>query len=269
MSTPWNMGFDKIVKDGDAGNQAQLGIFYDTDRGTIKRMGEAEGHELAFNPETVERNLIWQEAPSDEVRSYRYTFDKEFLIKKGGYNYEDFDKFRKGRFTGDNAKMRVYIVDFRQEEAGSPHYNYYTEVMTVTVTVETANETDGTLSVSFSQAGDTGIGVMTRTDNSTSEDWTIYTYGFTPSQQIPVTTINSSLGNDTTVFLHSGEEKWVEIELKPLGCPIDFEYKSDDEGVCIVTRTRQSAVIKARGSGDATVTITAGTITKEIEVSVT
>jgi len=129
MGQIWNADFTKTVPEGAAGNQAQKGIFFDDDKGITQRLTEAEGHEIGYNPESVERNPIGQEAPSTEIRSYNLTIDKDIIVKKGAPNYEFFAQFMRLRPTGDNAKMRIYLVDFRIEEVGANHNKYYAETI--------------------------------------------------------------------------------------------------------------------------------------------
>jgi len=268
MSEIWNADFTKTVPDGAAGNQAHLGIFYDDDKGITRRLTEAEGHERSLNPETVERNPIGQEAPSDEIKSYRITFDKDIIIKKGAPNYEYFAMLARLRPTGNNAKQRIYLVDFRKEELGAVHNKYYAEMMMVTITINTINETDGILSVSFSQDGDYTIGVMGRTDNSTSDDESTFTYGFTSSRQIAITGITAS---KETVTVPVGGTARVAVSFSPLGCPYDFTVKSDDESKAVASRWNQSIDIRGRGAGTATITVTSTsdpTAETEIEVTV-
>jgi len=282
----WNAGFDKAVPDGAAGNQAQLGIFFDDYKGVIQRLTEAEGHERGFNPDTVERNPIGQEAKTTEIRAYSLSFDKDMIIKKGAPNYEHFASLARLRPTGDNAKMRIYLVDFRMSEKGDGHFRYYAEMMTTTVTINTINETDGTLSVNFTQDGDYTIGVMERTDSSISEDESTYTYGFTPSRLIAITGITTSVDEIKTeddgagnivskvvgkVEFPVGGGARVAVSFSPLGCPYDFSVKSADESKAVVTRWNQSIDIKGRAVGDTTVTVTSTadpTVTAEIKVTV-
>jgi len=248
----WNSGFNKIVPDGAAGNQAQLGIFFDDDKGITQRLTEAEGHERAFNPETVERNPIGQEAPITELRSYHLGLDKDIIIRKGAPNYEFFAMLARLRPTGNNAKLRIYLVDFRIEESGSLHHKYYAEMMMVTVTFNTINETDGILSVSFTQDGDYTIGTMERTDSSSSDDESTFTYGFTSSRQITTTDIDLS---DATVAVAVGGTVRVAVSFSPLGCPYDFTVVSSDETKAVVSRWNQSIDISGLAVGTATITV--------------
>jgi hypothetical protein len=265
----WNVDFTKVVPEGAAGNQAQLGIFYDDDKGRIKRLTQSEGHERALNPESVERNPIGQEAPSTEIRSYNLSFDKDVIIKKGEDNYEFFATFARLRPTGDNAKMPIYLVDFRKEEIGEKHNKYYAEKMNSTVTVNTINETDGIISVGFAQDGDLTIGVMGRTDDSPPEaDESSFTYGFTPSRLITITGIKTS---EEEVAVPVGGSARVAVSFSPLGCPYDFKAESSDEKIAVVGRWNQSVDIKGRGAGIATITVTSTSdpaATAEIEVTV-
>jgi len=121
----WNSDFSKVVPDGANGNQAQKGLFFEDDKGIIQRLTQSEGHELGYNPESVDRNPIGQESPSTEVKSYNITFDKDIIIKKGEPNYEYFAMLARLRPTGNNAKQRIYIVDFRKEEVRRPHNRRY------------------------------------------------------------------------------------------------------------------------------------------------
>jgi len=268
MSGIWNADFTKVVPEGAAGNQAQKGIFFVDDKGIIQRLTEAEGHEIGYNPESVERNPIGQEAASTEIRSYNLTIDKDIIVKKGAPNYEFFAQFMRLRPTGDNAKMRIYLVDFRIEEIGAKHNKYYAETMMATVTVNSINETDGVLSVNFSQDGDYTIGVMGRTDASESDDESTYTYGFTSSKQIAITGIKTS---KEEVTIPVGGEARIAVSFSPLGCPYDFTAESDDKDIAVVNRWNQSIDIKGRKAGTATITVTSttdATATAEIEVTV-
>jgi putative transposon-encoded protein len=263
----WNSGFDKVVKDGAAGNQAQKGIFFEDDRGIIQRLTEAEGNEESLNPETVERNPIGQEAPSTEIRSYNSTFDKDIIVKKGAPNYEFFAMMKRLRPTGNNAKIRVYLVDFRIEEIGTSHNKYYAEAMNMTVTVNSVNETDGILSVNFAQDGDYSIGVMGRTDTSTSDDESTYTYGFTSSKQISIGDIETS---KEEVAVKVGNSARVAVSFSPLGCPYDFTVKSGDDSIASVGRWNQSVDIKGKKIGTTTVTVTSTEdLAAEAEIEVT
>jgi hypothetical protein len=261
----WNEDFTKVVQDGAAGNQAQKGIFYEDERGRIKRLTEAEGHEISYNPETEDTNPIGQEAPEQLVRSYNISFGKEIIIKKGALNYEFFAAYLRGRPTGDNAKLRIYLVDFRREEVGASHNRYYAEKFEVTCTVDSSNETDARLTVNFSQAGSLTTGIMERTDTSTSDNPATFTYGFTPSGEIAITALTAS---DQEVTLSVGAEKTVSVDIQPLGSNQDFTVESDSENVS-VRRLRQSVVMNRLATGTATVTVTsAGDVTKTAEIIV-
>ena len=263
----WNVDFNKVVPDGAAGHQAMLGIFFDDDRGEVQRLVEAEGNEISYNPETEEMNLIGQEAPETLVRTYNLSFDKDIRIRKGKMNYEFFANFARLRPSGENAKLRVYLVDFRLEEVGTDHNKYYAESMNVTCTVNTANETEGTLSVSFSQAGDFTTGIMQRTDSSTSDDPSTFEYGFTPSSRIAITNLVTSMD---TVEIPAGESAVVAVSFSPLAAPFDFSIESSNEDIVRVERRRQSVIIRGRETGSADVTITStADATKQEMIAVT
>jgi len=264
----WNSGFTKRVPDGAEGNQAQKGIFFVDDKGIIQRLVEAEGHVTDLNPETLERNPIGQEAPSTAIRSYHMTIDKDIIIKKGAPNYEFFAMMLRLRPTGDNAKLPVYLVDFRVDEPREKHNRYYAEKMDMTVTVNSVNETDGILSVNFAQDGDYETGVMCRTDESESDDESTYVYGFVPSSKIPPTAIETS---EETVEVPVGGMVRAAVSFSPLGCPFDFMVETSDKNIATVGRWNQSVDIRGKGIGEATITLTSianPAIKTEIEVTV-
>jgi len=267
MAGIWNQDFKKVVPEGASGTQAQRGIFYDDDRKRITRLTQAEGLEKSFNPESIERNLIGQESPSTEIKGYNESFGKDIIIKKGEPNFEFFNNFADRRPTGDNAKLRIYDVDFMKEESGVNHNKYLASSYMATVSVETANYTDGTISVNFTQDGDRVIGIMQRTDSSVSDDPATFSYGFVPSTQITITNIDVS---DEEVSIAAGGEARVAVSFSPLGSPFDFTVESSDEKICEVKRWQQSVDIIGRSSGTAAVTIksASGNKTAEIEVTV-
>ena len=266
MAIIWNEDFTKVVPDGAAGNQAQRGIFFDDDRGIIRRLTEAEGHDVSYNPEVEETNPIGQEAPEDLIRSYRDTFGKDIIIKKGASNYEFFNNWLELRPTGDNAKLKVYMVDFMREEVGAGHTKYLAYSFFATCTVESGNYTDGRLTVNFSQAGDRITGIMERTDSSTTDDPSTFVYGFTSANNITISQITAS---ETAVSVRVGIEKWVKISFSPLGCPYDFTVASSDEDICRVERRRQSVIIRGRDAGTATITVTSvADVTKTLTINV-
>jgi hypothetical protein len=248
----WNVPFNKSLEDGTAGKQAHKGIFYVDGRGRIRRLTEAEGHEIAYNPETEETNPIGYESPSSLVKGYNESFGKDIIIKKGAPDYEFFRKWLEMRPTGDNAMLRVFMVDFMVDEKDTPHYKYKAYSYMAACTVESGNYTDGRLTVNFTQDGDRTVGIMKRTDSQPDDgDPELFVYEF--DSDIDVTNLELS---DSEVELKVGEEKWVETSFSPLGCSPDFTVESGDKNVCVVERRRQSVIIKGRGAGTAEVTVT-------------
>jgi len=268
-SKVWNEDFSEVVPAGKLGTQAQKGIFFDDFRGIIRRLTEAEGHEIGYNPEIAERNPIGQEGAEEEVRTYRDTFGKDIMIRKGAPNYEFFNRFLEQRPTGDNAKIKVYIVDFMKEEVGANHNRYLTYSYMVTCTVDSGNYTDGTLTVNFSQAGGRTLGTIGRIDTASDTE---YTYGFTPSSEIVITSINLSDKADSAgIEVARGKERRILVEFAPLGSEQEFLYESDDEDVCTVSRKLQSLIITGKGAGTANVTVTStktSSVNALIEVTV-
>jgi len=266
MKGIWNTDFTNVVPDGAEGGEHRTGLFFTDGEGRIRRVTQAVGHEIGYNPETEERKLIAQESPSTVIKSYHLTIDKDIVIKKGDLEYAFFNMFRRLRPTGDNAKVRIYLVDFRDEEIGKDHNKYYAETMMATVTVNSVNETDGILSVNFAQDGDYTTGVMGRTDDGTLDDEAAFTYGFTPSNLITITGIKVS---KDAVAIPAGGEARVAVSFSPLGCPYDFTVKSSDPKIAAVSRWNQSVDIKGREIGAATITITStADITAEAEIEV-
>jgi hypothetical protein len=251
MGQIYNAGFNKTVPKGAAGNQAYAGIFFMDGQGLIRRLTEAEGHEYAYNPEKQDINPIGQEVAEEFIKSYKISFGKDIIIKKGAPNYEFFNEWRKLRPTGDNAKLMVYLADFMEEEVGAKHNKYYCESMEVTCTVESANNTDAKLTVNFSQAGDLTYGVIERTDTSASDDPDTFEYGYTPSDKIDIGEIELS-AEDVTI--PAGGEKIVAVSFSPVGCPREFTATADNQNV-VIDRRRQSVIIKGRHIGTSTVTI--------------
>jgi len=268
MAGIWNQDFKEVVKEGASGNQSQRGIFYEDDRKKWKRLTSAEGHEISKNPEEIERNPIGQSTPSKEIRSYNDSFDKEIIIKKGDLDYEFFNNWMERRPIGDNAKLKIAIVDFMKEEIGTVHNKYLAESYMATVTVSTANFTDGTISVSFSQDGDVTTGIIQRIDCSTSSNQATFAYGFTPAAKIAITNINVS---EESVSIPIGGEARVAVSFSPLGCPFDFTVESGNDNIVTVKRWQQSVDITGLKTGTVTVTVKSTfdqAVVAEIEVIV-
>jgi hypothetical protein len=265
----WNVAFNKRLKDGDSSTQAQIGLFFLDDRGRVRRITEAEGHEISHNPEIKETSPIGQETPSSVVKSYNESFGKDIPIVKGSPSWEYFGNFAEQRPTGNNALIRVYLVNFMKEEEGTPHFNYLAYSYMATCTVDTSNYTEGTMTVNFTQDGDRVTGIMKRADDQPDDaDPDLFIYEFVPENKIKPVKLELS---DTETELEVNGEKWIETSFSPLGCPHDFNYESDDTSICIVERRRQSVIIKGRKAGTATVTVTStvdDTVKAEIEIIV-
>jgi hypothetical protein len=264
----WNVAFDKRLENGAEGKQAHFGLFYFDDRGRLRRMTEAEGHEVAHNPETEERNPIGQESPSTAVRGYNDSFGKDVPITKGSPSWGYYSNFANLRPTGNNALIKIVHAHFMVEEEGDPHYNYLAYSYMAICTVDTSNYTEGTLAVNFTQDGDRVMGIIKRVDNQPDDgDPDLFEYEFVPSSKINVTRLDVS---DEGIELGVGEEKWVETSFSPLGCPSDFNQASGNSAVCVVERRRQSVIIRGRGAGTTTVTVTsAKDPAKKAEIAVT
>jgi hypothetical protein len=264
----WNPRGEEKISAGTTGNQAHFPIFYRNARGDLARLTEAEGHTVNKNPETTDKNTIGLLAAKTVVKSYRDTFDKNIIITHEpgdpDSNYDFFAEFGRRGYTGKNAIVEVVMGDFgyHEPDVGSAKDVIYAEKMNMTVTVSSADFTAGTLSVSFSQAGDKEYGVLKFEGDS------VYPV-FVPSSKRTVTGITPS--NDD-VTIKAGEKVAVEIKIAPLGSPLGFLAESDDPSKCAVEIIRNSVVIKGVAAGSATVTITSASNaskTAEIEVTVT
>jgi hypothetical protein len=246
----WNEDFTQKLPDGTPGNQAYVGIFYRDDRGNLERLTEAEGHEISSNPEIKTVNPIGQTAEEDIIKGYNETFGKDIIIKKGKPNYEFFHNLNFQKPEGDNAKIEIVIAEFFYDEAvqGKTHKRYLAYSYDATVTVDSANYTDGKLAVNFKQAGNRVTGVIFRTDEGGK-----LTYDFTPSTEIAVTGIKVS---DEEITVKTGKEGWAKVSFSPLGCPYDFTVESGDADICTAERRRQSVVVTGVKPGQTMVTVT-------------
>jgi hypothetical protein len=260
MSDVFNELYNEIVPNGAAGNQAYEGLFYKDRLGKWRRMTQAEGHEKALNPETVEKNLIAMRNKTTVVRSYTEQFSKNVLIAKGEENYEDFNEFAERKYTGKNAELSIMWVDFKKNEpVGGGKQRYKAKVYTCTVTVTTVNFTEGTLSVDFNQTGNETFGMS-------EFDGTDYTF-----TKVDVDEISTSLTvAETTsgVTLDVDEEKWVAVNISPMGAPENFEASTDHPEFCKVEIRRSSVVLTGVGAGTAEITIATSGITETFNVIV-
>jgi len=262
MNEVFNQEFNEIIPDGASGNQAYFGIFYQDRRGLFKRLTQAEGNEVANNPETVERNTIGMTSAKTEVRSFSEQLSKNILIEKGDSNYKFFKEFDDNKWTGRNAMLRMLFVDFMENEpAGNGKQRYKAYSYNTTVSVTTRNYTDGTISVDFNQGSERVTGVADYDSDTESAV-------FTSSSDITVGSINLS---DTTLTITEGEEKWVSVDFEPLGSSGAFEFANSDPEICTVEKRRASLVITGKLEGSATITITSSNnalITETIQVIV-
>ena len=259
----YNNDFTETLKAGTAGNKAHFPIFYEDDNSVIVRLGEAEGHDLAFNPEVQTVNPIDQEAEEDIVKSQNESFAKDIIIKYGAPNYEFFSKWLRRRPTGDNAKLRIYMADMSKYVTGTTHHKYLAYTYMATVTVESANYADGKLAVNFKQAGNLETGIIQRVDTGGEIE-----YGFTPSSEIAVTGVK--LG-DSAVTVKAGKERKVSVEFSPLGAPQDFLAEADDDEICSAVVMDGYVLIKGLKAGTNTIavsSVSSGSIDDLISVTV-
>ena len=248
----YNRLFDRIISEGTEGNPAHLGLFVKDRLGLYMRLTQAEGNEIAYNPET--RHLIGFESPSDTIRQYQLNLSKNMLIRKGDREYEFFNRFAEKRPTGTNAQLQMMMVDFRKDAPGTDgRFDFLAFEFTVTTTINTANHTDGVLDISFGQASDMVKGIA----SSAGLDDASQNPAFVPSTDIPITEMRLSR---ETVSVAPGKEAWVAVDFEPMGCPDEFEIvrtgaERYDESVCSVRRQIDSVVITGRNAGTTSVTI--------------
>ena len=266
----FNQMFDELIPEGAEGNQAYFGLFFRNRVGLFRRITQAEGNEVAYNPETQTRNLIGNTGPSESVRRYQIQFSKNLLIRKGDEEYEFFNRYREKLPTGTNAQLPMMLVDFMKEIPGTNgRFNYKAFALTVTCTVGTANNTDGILDISFGQTSDVVHGIASSDDFDDVNQHPV----FIPSARIP---IEKMILSKEAVSLLPGEEAWVSVDFEPMGCPDTFEIVrtgSDrhDESICGVRLQLDSVVITARENGTTSVKIRSATnaaVYGHIEVTV-
>ena len=250
----FNRLFNEVIPEGAEGNQAYFGLYYRDRVGRYNRITQAEGNEVAYNPETQQRNLIANLAPSDSIRRYQIQFSKNLLIRKGDPEYEFFNRFREKLPTGTNAQLQMMLVDFMQEAPGeNGRWNYKAFALTVTCTIGTANNTDGILDISFGQTSDVVHGIAS---SKNFDDVNQYPE-FIPSTKIPIALMRVS--NDS-VTLEAGGEAWIAVDVEPMGCPDGFEIVRTgadryDENICSTRIHLDSVVITARKAGTTTVKV--------------
>jgi len=262
MNEVFNQEFNEIIPDGAPGNQAYFGIFYQDRRGRFIRLTQAEGNEVANNPEMVERNTIGMTASKQDVRSYSEQLSKNIIIEKGDPNYKFFKEFDDSKWTGKNARLGMLFADFMESEpAGDGKQRYRAYSYSATVSVTTRNYTDGTIAVDFSQSSERVDGVAELADDRESAV-------FTPSGDITVSGISLS---DTSVEIAEGEEKWVSVDFAPLGSPGAFKFEIDGDSVCEAEIRRTSLVITGKSEGETSIVVKSTSneaITATIEVTV-
>jgi len=266
MNEVFNQEFSEIIPDGASGNQAYFGIFYQDRRGLFKRLTQAEGNEVANNPETVERNTIGMTSSKTEVRSFSEQLSKNILIEKGDPNYKFFKEFDDNKWTGRNAMLRMLFVDFMENEPdGNGKQKYKAYSYNATVSVTTRNYTDGTISVDFNQGSE-------RNDGVAEYDADTESAVFTPSSDITIAGISLS---ETAFTIAENEEKWVSVDFAPMGSPGTFEFTDNreehDPVIVTLEKRRASLVITGKLEGTAIITVTSSSnplITATIQVTV-
>ena len=196
------------------------------------------------------------------IRRYQLQFSKGILIRKGDFEYEFFNKFRELLPTGANAQLVIMLVDFRKGEAGytdattpvpTGRFNYKAIQFTATVTINTGNETDGLLDLSFGQASDIVSGVASSESFTETSRHPV----FVPSTSIAPSMMNLS---DSAATLALGEEKWIAVGMEPMGCLEAFEIvrtggAGHDERICEARIVRNSVIITGKKAGETSVTL--------------
>jgi hypothetical protein len=127
------------------------------------------------------------------------------------------------------------------------------------VTATAANFTEGTLSVDFNQAGEETFGVS-------EFDGADYTFTKVGAEEIGTSLAAAEIENGVT--LEAGEERWVAVNIGPMGAPENFEVSTGNPEACKAEIRRSSVVLTGVGAGTAEITITAGGITEAFEATV-
>jgi len=244
----FNRLFDSQIPEGTEGNPAHYGLFVKNRTGLYMRLTQSEGNEIAYNPETQTRHLIGFEAPSDTIRQYQLNLSKNMLIRKGDPEYEFFNRYAERRPTGTNTHLQMMLVDFRKETAGTGgRFDYLAFEFTATVTINTANHTDGILDIGFGQASDLARGIA----SSAGFDEARQHPAFVPSAKIPIERMALS---GEAVTLEQGGEAWITVDFEPLGAPDGFEIvrsgaDAHDGEICGARLQLDSVVITGLAPG--------------------
>ena len=266
----FNRLFNTQIPEGTEGNPAHLGLYVKNRVGRYMRITQAEGNEIAYNPETQTRHLIGNESPSDTVRQYQINLSKGMIIRKGDLEYEFFNRYAEKRPTGANAALPMMLVDFRKDVPGTGgRFNYLAFEFNTLVTVNTANHTDGVLDVSFGQTSDMVRGLASSDGFDGANQHPV----FVPSSEIPITAMRLS---GEAVSFSPGKEEWIAVDFEPEGCPDGFEIvrtgtEAFDENICGARLHLDSVVITGRAAGTTVVKIRSAAdsaISKTISVTV-
>jgi hypothetical protein len=147
------------VTAGTPGNQALWALYRPNNRGVWERIRHAEGNQVSYEAQTAERNYMDQRQSSTEVTGYKKSLEKTIVIEKGDSDYEYFNDYQIHEYKGKDALLDLLEVDLMHSERGGSALWYIARKTKMTVTVTSLDATEGTLSASFSQYGDTEHGI--------------------------------------------------------------------------------------------------------------
>lgn len=111
----------KIVK------KHMIGLWIDDDKGEWCRIKKSTAIDIAFNPETVERDYIVDENPTTEIDKYKPSLNQALTMYKGEPDFDTLYPLAYRLPTGKAAKRRVLIGFIFDAQAGAASYRQATE----------------------------------------------------------------------------------------------------------------------------------------------
>ena len=124
---------------------------------------------ISYNPELADYDYIADETKTSEVDSYAPTIEQDIGILPDEEDYEFFNTFRKGRFTGTDAHKTFAVVYIND---GTAEAGFYTEVQEAVLSVTDYNAVDGKINVAIGFCGSVVKGTTMVADGA---------YTFTPA----------------------------------------------------------------------------------------
>lgn len=242
------------VKAGSPGNQAYWALYRLNGAGAWERIRHAEGNQVNYEPQTAERNYIDQKQASTEVTGYRKSLEKTIVVEKGDADYEFFNDWQIHEYKGADALMDLLEVDLMRSERAGGALWYMARKTRMTVTVTAFDATAGTLSVSFSQYGDTERGIAACLTQDPDEP------AFKSERDIPP--VMAAL-SPSSVTLAVGEARIIPVKFTSFGTRKDqFSVSVPPAAADKVKaeRVRGGVVVTGLAATDAAVVVTVASV---------